>query len=34
MADVDMICRGYGARITVAGFVICIVASIAWTADG
>jgi len=36
MADgrCSMICRGSGARITVAGFVIFIVASIAWTADG
>jgi hypothetical protein len=36
MADgrCSMICRGSGARITVAGFVIFIVASIAWMADG
>ena len=35
MADgcCSMICRGSGARITVAGFVIFIVASIAWMAD-
>jgi hypothetical protein len=29
-----MICRGLGARITVDGYVIFIVTSIAWTADG
>jgi hypothetical protein len=36
MADgrCSMICRGSVARITVASFMIFIVASIAWTADG